>query len=110
MTQYVIDEIRPADYEKLRAYLDAEFGPAEMEGIFWIPVPEEMLNEVQKAHKSCQPFFFALDFEPERLACELLIRTRNCIRCDCISYATEPQRNWLIGVVDAAFEKLEIHT
>jgi len=110
MKQYVIDEIRPADHDKLKAYLEAEFGPAEMGGIYWIPVPEQMLNEVQLSHKPCQPFFSALDLEPERLACELLIRTRNRIRCDCISYATESQRNWLISVVDAVFEKLEIHT
>jgi hypothetical protein len=110
MKQYVIDEIRAADHDKIKAYLDAEFGPAEMGGIYWIPVAEEMLNEVQKAHKSCQPLFFALEFEPERLSCELLIRTKSRIRCDCISYATESQRNWLISVVDAVFEKLEIHT
>ena len=110
MKQYVIDEIRAADHEKIKAYLDAEFGPAEMGGIYWIPLPKEVLNEVQRAHKPCQPFFVALDLEPERLSCELLIRTRNRIRCDCISYATESQRNWLIGVVDAVFEKLEIHT
>ena len=110
MKQYAIDEIRAADYEKIKVYLDTEVGPAEMGGIYWIPVPEEMLNEVQMAHKSCRPFFFALDLEPERLSCELLIRTRCRIRCDCISYATESQRNWLINVVDAVFEKLEIYT
>ena len=110
MKQYVIDEIRAADHEKIKAYLDAEFGPAEMGGIYWIQVPEEKLSELQAAHKPCHPFFFALDLEPERLACELLIRTRTRIRCDCISYAAESQRNWLISVVDAMFEKLEIHT
>lgn len=110
MKQYVIDEIRSADHEKIKSYLDAEFGPAEMGSIYWIAVPEEVLNEVQIAHKPCQPFFFALDLEPERLSCELLIRTRRHVRCDCISYATESQRNWLISVLDAVFEKLEILT
>lgn len=109
MKQYVIDQIRPADHQKIKAYLDAEFGPPEMGSIYWVPVAADMLSDIQYAHKTCQPFFFALDFEPERLACELLIRTRNRIRCDCIHYATESQRNWLISVVDAVFEKLEIH-
>jgi len=110
MKQYVVDEIRAADHEKLKAYLDAEFGPAEMGGIYWIAIAKEMLSEVQRAHKACQPFFFALELEPDRLSCELLIRTRHRIRCDCIDYATESQRNWLFNVVDAVFEKLEIHT
>ncbi len=110
MKQYVVDEIRAADHEKLKAYLDTEFGPAEMGGIYWIAMVKKMLSEVQRAHKACQPFFFALELEPDRLSCELLIRTRHRIRCDCIDYATESQRNWLFSVVDAVFEKLEIHT
>ena len=110
MKQYVIDEIKAADHEKIKAYLDAEFGPAEMGGIYWIPMAEEMLSEAQRAHKACQPFFFALDLELDRLSCEFLIRTRERIRCDCINYATDSQRNWLVGMVDAVFEKLEIHT
>lgn len=110
MKQYVIDEIRDADHERIQAYLDAEFGPAEMGGIYWLPVAREVLSEVQRAHSSCWPFYFALDLEPGRLSCELLIRTRERIRCDCIDYATESQRNWLVSVVDAVFEKLEIHT
>ena len=108
MKQYVIDEIRAADHEKIKAYLDAEFGPSEMGSIYWVPLGEEMQSDIQKDHKKCQPFYFALDLEQERLSCELLIRTRDRIRCDCIHYATESQRNWLISVVDAVFEKLEI--
>jgi hypothetical protein len=46
----------------------------------------------------------------DRLAAELLIRTRNRVRCDCIHYADERQRNWLVQTVDAIFEKLEIIT
>lgn len=110
MKQYVIDEIRAADHEKIKAYLDAEFGPAKMGGIYWIPMATEMLSELQRSHKACQPFFFALDLEPDRLSCEFLIRTREHIRCDCINYATDSQRNWLVSVVDAVFEKMEIHT
>ena len=110
MKQYVVDEIRPDDYEKIKAYLNKEFGPPEMGGVYWIPVAVEVLNNRQNAHSQCQPHYFALDLEPDRLACELLVRTRNRIRCDCIGYATERQRNWLVNVVDAIFEKLGIHT
>lgn len=110
MKQYVIDEIRAADHEKIKAYLDTEFGPAEMGGIYWIPIASEMLSELQRSHNACQPFFFALELELDRLSCELLIRTREHIQCDCINYATSSQHNWLVSIVDAVFEKLEIHT
>jgi len=110
MKQYVIDEIRLQDYEKIKAYLDDTFGDSGVDGLYWLPVGEEMLSEEQKAHTDCAPFFMALALGEGRLAGELLIRTRNRIRCDCIRYADERQRNWLIQTMDAVFEKLEIIT
>ncbi|MDM8552909.1 hypothetical protein QUF72_22710 [Desulfobacterales bacterium HSG2] len=108
MKQYVIDELRFQDYEKIRAYLDMNFGAAEIGGIYWIPLDPDTLTDVQKAHTGCQPFYFAIELEEGRIACELLVRTQNKIRCDCISYADETQRNWFIRRVDAMFDELEI--
>jgi hypothetical protein len=65
-------------------------------------------SEMQKAHNECQPFYFALELLPDRLACELLVRSQQRIRCHCIQYATESQRNWLIQSVDDVLEKLAI--
>ena len=110
MKQYVIDEIRSQDYEKIKAYLDQTFGEAEMGGIYWIPLDPKMLTHVQEAHKECQPFYFAIDLAPGRLACEFLIRTKSRLRCDCIGYATDRQRNWVMKTIDAIFEKLETKT
>ena len=108
MKQYVIDELRPADHQKIQTYLAANFSDKEFEGLFWIPLDQEQLTELQNAHTQCQPFYFALELLPDRLACELLVRTRQRVRCDCIQYATEKQRNWLIQKVEAIFDRLEI--
>jgi hypothetical protein len=110
MKQYVIDEIRPQDYKKINHYLDENYGNAGMEGLYWVPVEQTMLSDVQKAHTACAPFFMAMELGPDRLAAELLVRTRSRVRCDCIHYADQRQRDWLIQVVDAIFEKLEIIT
>ena len=110
MKQYVIDELRYEDYERIRAYFDESFGEPALGCIYWLPLDPEIVTEVQAAHASCRPFYFALDLSPDRLSCELLVRTRNCIRCDCIAYANERQRNWLITTLDALLEKLEIIT
>ena len=110
MKQYVIDEIRPEDHHKIEQYLDSSYGPVEMDGIYWIPLSTEVLNEIQRAHADCQPFYFAIELEEERLALELLVRTKNRIRCDCIGYASGDQRIWIMEVVDAIFEKLDIAT
>jgi hypothetical protein len=110
MKQYVIDEIRPHEHQTLKAYLDEHFADPTMDGVYWIPVEETLLGPVQSTHDQCRPFYFALELLPDRLAVELLVRTRQRMRCDCIAYATEGQRNWIVDTVDAIFERLELHT
>lgn len=110
MKQYVIDELRPSDYKALKTYLDKQFGPSEIEGIYWIPVATDMLTDIQAAHTECRPQYVAVDLDDKRLACEFLVRSKNRVRCDCIHYATENQRNWLIGLIDNIFERLQIKT
>ena len=110
MKQYVIDEIRPGERKKLKDYLDEHFCDPAMDGIYWIPLEEDLLSETQRQHRDCQPLYFAVELGEDALACELLVRTRQRVRCDCIAYASEKQRNWVIQVVDAIFEKIELHT
>ena len=110
MKQYVIDELRPEDHHKIKQYLDATYGLVEMGGIYWIPLAAEVLTEIQREHADCRPFYFAIDLEEERFALELLVRTKNRIRCACIGYASKDQRIWIMEVVDAIFEKLDIPT
>ena len=110
MKQYVIDELRPDDYKKLKAYLDENFNSSEIDGIYWIPLEQKNLTAIQEEHTECQPFYFAIELNPDILACELLIRTKSRVRCDCIGYVTEKQLSWLIRFVDGILDKLEIKT
>ena len=110
MKQYVFDELRPQDHAKIKDYLTQEFGPPEMEAVNWVPLAPSLLNPVQAQHAACAPFYVALELEEDRLACELLVRTKAKVRCDCIGYATTTQRNWLIELVDAIFEKLALQS
>ena len=109
MKQYVIDELRLEDHARLKTYLDETLGDSGVDGLYWLPLDREKLAEPQTAHQGdCGPFFFALELEESKLVCEFLVRTRERIRCACIQYATEDQRNWLMAVADAMLEKLEI--
>jgi hypothetical protein len=110
MKQYTVDELRPEDHERLKVYLDEHHAAPGMENLYWIPLDGEIADDVQRDHESCRPHYFALELLPDRLICELLVRTNYRIRCDCIRYATRKQRNWLIDVVDAIFDRLEIIT
>jgi hypothetical protein len=110
MKQYVIDELRSADYHKIKKYLDETCGSAEMGAVYWVPVSKDVLTEVQRSHTDCQPFYFAIELTADRFALELLVRTKSRIRCACIGYASSDQRIWIMEVVDAMFEKLNIAT
>ncbi|MBF0099656.1 MAG: hypothetical protein HQK77_01985 [Desulfobacterales bacterium] len=110
MKQYVIDELRPQDYQKIKQYLSDCYGASGVEGIYWIPVPNELLTTIQQQHSACQPFYVVIDLERHMLSCELLVRTQSKVRCECISYATESQRNWLISFIDDMLTQLHLIT
>jgi hypothetical protein len=110
MKQYVIDEIRSKDYGKIKEYLDETFSASGLDGLYWLPLDETLLSEVQQAHGECAPFFMGLELTEDRLAGEFLVRTRKRVRCDCIQYADKRQRDWLIETMDAMFDRLGIIT
>jgi hypothetical protein len=110
MKQYVIDELRPTDYAALKTYLAGHYGTSAMDGIYWIPLTSEILTDIQRAHTDCRPHFVAVDLDGNRLACEFLVRNQNRVRCECIDYATENQRKWLIETIDRIFDRLQIKT
>ncbi len=108
MKQFVIDELRPADFEKLKTYLDEAFGAGAIDGLYWLRIAENVFSDIQNDHEECQPFYFAIDLEPDRVMIELLVRTKNRVRCACMAYATEIQCAWLMRQMDEIFERLEI--
>ncbi len=108
MKQYVIDELRPGDYRKLKSCLQERLGRAELDDLFWLEIDKSIYNETQAAHVDCQPFFAAVRLEEQSIAVELLIRTMNRMRCECISYATAEQTAWLIAFLDNLVDELGI--
>ena len=108
MKQYVIDGLRPEDYQKLKAYLDRYLKPSSISGVYWLELDQDILTPVQRRHKACQPHIFALMLEETYLSCEFLVRIENKIKCDCMAYATKEQCNRLMDQVDAMLEKLDI--
>jgi hypothetical protein len=109
MKQYVIDELRLEDYGKIKSYFDKNTERSNIEGIYWFYLDQSTLTEIQASHEDCKPFYIAVELEEEKISCELLVRTGSRIRCDCIQYATEAQREWIIRLIDSILEKLEVH-
>ena len=76
--------------------------------IYWLILPQDLLEGCQSEHADCQPYYFALELSQSELSCELLVRTLSHVRCDCMSYASSAQRNWLIQTIDDVCTQLEI--
>jgi hypothetical protein len=108
MKQYVIDGLSLQDTHKLKKYFGDHLETATVEGIYWLELDREVLTPMQSAHESCGPHVFALMLEDTYLSCELLVRIKTNIKCDCMGYSTKEQRDWLIDQTDAILEKLSI--
>jgi hypothetical protein len=108
MKQYQIDELRPVDHEKIRTFMDESYGSSKFDGLYWIPLEEDILTSDQSAHSECRPFFFAIELKPGMMTCEFFVRTKNRIKCTCMGYATEIQRNWLVDTIDTILNRLNI--
>ncbi len=108
MKQYVVDELRLQDVEKLKAHLDHTLPEPTLAGVYRLPLESSLLSTLQRSHSDCGPFYFALELTMDRLSCEMLVRAEQRIRCDCIGEATAAQRNWLMDTIDAMLETLGI--
>ncbi len=108
MKQYQIDGLRLTDYQKLKTYLDEYLELSPLDGIYWLELDPELLTPIQKKHEGCHPQVIAMALEETVLSCELLVRVKKKIKCDCMDYATRKQRDWIIDQTDAIFEKLNI--
>jgi hypothetical protein len=108
MKQYVIDELKPKEQAALEAYLERHVQSSGVDGLYWLPIDDHLLSPDQQAHVDCKPFAFALELLPDRLVCELLVRTRSRMRCSCIAYASPGQRDWLMNTVDAILDRLGV--
>jgi hypothetical protein len=110
MKQYVIDQLRLEDYRKLKGYLDGHYGDSGVEGLYWLPMDEDLMDSIQSKHTECQPFYFGIELDEQQMSAELLVRTRNKMRCACMGYAAPNQREWFIEKIDAILEELQVKT
>lgn len=108
MKQYVIDQLRESDYDRIRNYLATHAESAAMEGIYYVDLPDSLYTEMQKTHNHCQPYYFAVNLTRKQVGFEWLIRSRNTLRCACIGYATQAQRDYIIEYADGMLDSLRI--
>lgn len=90
MRQYTVTELSEKGIETIETALRGKKLQASIDHLFWIPVPDDLLTPLQKEHATtCGPHVMALEVMRSSLNLEFLVRARNKIRCDCITYADD---------------------
>ena len=105
MQAFLVDNLNPEEIKKLSSVLPQFTQPSPVEGLYWIPIPEEILAPIQKAHTHCQPHYFAVELGEDFISFEFLVRNFHRVRCDCIAPATNQQKLFLLELAKKIFEK-----
>ena len=115
MRQYLLDEIARNDLPRVREYLKERATASSLDDIWWVDLPEDLLSPEQFEHRECRPFRFAVEVgEPQVgdsfVRFEMLIRSREKLRCTCIDYATRQQRDFILAYADRLVTDLALRT
>ncbi len=108
MRQYLVDELRKEEVERIRERLSEGLEESDIKGLFWLRMPDDILGPVQHQHSSCGPHCTAVELGDGWLKFELLVRARGRIRCECVGYATEQQRRFVLRFADNLLEECGI--
>lgn len=108
MRQLLIDNLTPQERDNLESYLRRTLGSGMIEGIFWLPLPQDLLGAAQQGHENCGPFYFGIELGKEMLSFELLVRSQSNLHCSCICYASRAQRDFLFRFIDTMLAEEQI--
>jgi hypothetical protein len=100
LRSYMIEELEDEKVDKIRKIFTDREWTSSIDGLYRIPVPEELLSPEQVEHEQCGPFYMAVETGRTWVRLELLVRASQILRCSCIAYATPPQRNAMIDTLD----------
>ncbi len=114
MRAYLIEDIYDNNAQKIVTSL-VELGfKGPIEGIYYLPLPEKMLEKEQRDHLGeCGPYMMALEDidrvgDTHDFKLELLVRAKGRMRCSCVTYATPAQREHMINYLDDFIRELDI--
>jgi CelD/BcsL family acetyltransferase involved in cellulose biosynthesis len=106
MRQVVLNELRPTEITAVRGFLEREARAGALPEVFWLSMPEELLEPLQREHApTCGPFVFGIELGDDFASFELLVRSQGKLHCGCTAYATSRQRESLLRFIDRLVEE-----
>lgn len=100
MRQIVIDELSPMELDNIDSYLKRTLQQGPMIGLYWLPLPPDLLGENQQGHDEHGPFYLAVEVTRSAVKFELLVRSQTNLHCTCIAHATAAQRQFVLDFLD----------
>ena len=110
MRSYVIDEISPSRMEEINGYLNEHALSSDLNEIFWVRLPEDLLSEIQLTHRECRPYVFAIEKGRDWIKAECLIRSLNNMKCEAQAYCDPKQWDFIIAFIHSMIIDLDIQT
>lgn len=110
MRAYLIDEISPSDMEKITDFFKKNAISSNLDSIFWVKLPNDLLNGAQFEHQFCKPHVFAVELGSNFVKLELFVRNLKNMRCTCHGFCTEQQRRYVFDFAHGMIEQLGIRT
>ena len=108
MRQFLIDQLSREERANIDSYLKRALKPGPLAGLYWLPVPDDLLAAAQQGHAACAPFYLAVMLEEEALRFELLVRSKTNLHCSCIAHATPAQRDFVLAFADQLLQEEKI--
>ncbi len=109
MRSYTVDELTFEQSQQLSQHLKTMQLQSSLVGVFWLPVPESLLSQVQLEHRAtCGPYVMAFLVEGNHLTLQFLVQAQNAMHCQCVSYASKQLIMHMINYVDELLLSLEI--
>ena len=110
MRSYILDEISPADMEKISRFLKRNALESPLESIYWLEIPPDLYSATQSEHRDCAPYAFATETGHDWIKLEFFIRSRRGLGCECQGYCTPEQRDFILNFADKMLEVCAIKT
>lgn len=109
MRSFYIDELSEVDIIKIRLHFEKTALSSQIEDIWWIEIPLDLLTVSQKKQKDLRPFVFTVELGDSWLKIEFLIRSLKTLNREWQAFCTPAQRQYILSLIDTLMDDLEIN-
>lgn len=108
MRSFYIDELSEVEVIKIRLHFEKKALSSQIEDIWWVEIPLDLLTVSQRRQKDLRPFVFTVELGESWLKIEFLIRSLKTLNREWQAFCSPTQRQYILSFVDTLIDDLEI--